>query len=395
MRLTDATILYRTAGKDDKFYPLYQLFFSPGRDGKKPTLIPSIPKYTIEEIESYYCPQCLENFPSSEAMQFRGRCPRDECFTCAECGSASPPVIDSTSTTRTNVSFNKTTFLSNTTGKNSSNEATCYFRCNFCRWNSNVCGLISDSRENLVSLALKQEQGPEVDYVRMRSRNLQKSLQQQEKQKELNKRLSSRSTATIRSKILLSLAKLEYGSAPPKTGRWLVKDMNAMLEKRANEQKPMLTQIGDTDKNKKDIVLNVEVENNEIQKQNSMEEEVEQKKESEVIDYYQYTCVQLREKLKDRNLNTKGRKAEIVARLEADDASKRAAAAAAVFSKNSPAITTTTINTTTTTTADVASTITTNTMDIPFPLRCKLRTKRSLRCRETFNQGHPGKHNEK
>ena len=97
-------------------------------------------------------------------------------------------------------------------------------------------GLTSDSDTNLVSMALNQEQGPEVDYVRMRSRSLQTALHHQEKQMELHKRLSGRSTASVRSAILLSLAKLEYGQASTKTGKWGVKDIESVLGRRTQQQ---------------------------------------------------------------------------------------------------------------------------------------------------------------
>ena len=83
-------------------------------------LVPCTPRNVIEEIESYYCPQCLENFPSSEAMSFRGRCPRGECFTCAVCGAPALPRQDG-------------------------DTGNFYFCCGACRWNSVGCGLVGDS----------------------------------------------------------------------------------------------------------------------------------------------------------------------------------------------------------------------------------------------------------
>ena len=373
MELLDCTILYRTTA--GTFHPLYHLFFSPGvAKNQPPQLIPSLPTTTIEEIESYYCPQCLENFPSSEAMQFRGRCPRSECFTCAECGSVAPPVIDSASSiTKVSSSSASSAAAADTTP--SSSSALYYFRCNFCRWNSVSSGLTSDSDTNLVSMALNQEQGPEVDYVRMRSRSLQTALHHQEKQMELHKRLSGRSTASVRSAILLSLAKLEYGQASTKTGKWGVKDIESVLGRRTQQQQRVYASTQTNAATKEQQQKEEEEEKEEKQETTEKEEE-----ENNAIDYNQQTCVQLRADLKDRGLDTKGRKAVIVARLEEDDASQKIEVGG---NEETPVRGTTTTSTSAVVTAPAS---------LPsLPLRCKLRTKRSLRCRETFNRGHPGK----
>ena len=168
-------------------------------------LIPCTPRNVIEEIESYYCPQCLENFPSSEAMSFRARCPRGECFTCAICSSPSLPTEE---------------------------KGRYYFSCKMCRWNSIKSGLVGDSEPNLVALALSREQGPQVQYVRYITKELQKSLQDQEKKIVLRKRLSGRSTASVRSAIFLKIASLEHGKAPDNFGKWRVAD----VEERLNQQ---------------------------------------------------------------------------------------------------------------------------------------------------------------
>ena len=285
IRLKDATIVYRTKGDTTvKFYPISQLFFSPGVNNEPPRLVPSITKATIEEIESYYCPQCLENFPSSEAMQFRGRCPRGECFTCAECGSAAPPISAS-----------------------SLASSSCYFRCNFCRWNSLSTKISSETDGKLVALALSKEQTTEVEHVRTLNQRLQSSLHHQEKQAELHKRLSGRSTASVRSDILLSLAKLEYGTGLQKNGKWRPQDMDRVLALREAKQERRRTGQEEVEE-----VEEVVVEEKEEKEEKKKEEQKEKKNSSNTV-------------------------------------------------KNSP-----------------------------LPLRCKLRTKRSLRCRKTFDQGHPG-----
>ena len=236
-------------------------------------------------------------------------------------------------------------------------------------------GLTSDSDTNLVSMALNQEQGPEVDYVRMRSRSLQTALHHQEKQMELHKRLSGRSTASVRSAILLSLAKLEYGQASTKTGKWGVKDIESVLGRRTQQQQRVYASTQTNAATKEQQQKEEEEEKEEKQETTEKEEE-----ENNAIDYNQQTCVQLRADLKDRGLDTKGRKAVIVARLEEDDASQKIEVGG---NEETPVRGTTATSTSAVVTAPAS---------LPsLPLRCKLRTKRSLRCRETFNRGHPGK----
>ena len=250
-------------------------------------------------------------------------------------------------------------------------------------------GLTSDSDTNLVSMALNQEQGPEVDHVRMRSRCLQTALHHREKQTELHKRLSGRATASVRSAILLSLAKLEYGQAATNTGKWGVKDIESVLGHRAIQQQQLYasTQINAATKEQHQQ----QKEEKEKEGRGEKKEEKKQEEEKDAIDYNQQTCVQLRANLKDRGLDTKGRKAVIVARLEEDDASRKNEGGG---NKDTPPRGTATRSPTPTTTPTTTSTaaVVTAPASLPsLPLRCKLRTKRSLRCRETFNRGHPGK----
>ena len=333
--MKDATIQYRTAStagqpNTTKFYPISHLFFSPGVGDQPPRLVPSIPKASIEEIESYYCPQCLENFPSSEAMQFRGRCPRGECFTCAECGSVAPPIVASK-------------LLPNSTSTD------CYFRCNFCRWNSMDSGLSSTTDSKLVTMALAKEQGNQVAHVRTLSQRLQATVQHQEKQAELQKRLSGRSTASVRSTILLSLAKLQYGDGPIKNGRWLAKDIDAKRTQRRQEYELALPLPSPSPQSLSSLLSS---------SSSSSSPPTETKIEpTSSIDQAQEEHGHHHSGIISKSSNDSSNGGD-------DDA----AAATESRTKQRSRV-----------------------LPSPLlPLRCKLRTKRSLRCRNTFNQGHPG-----
>ena len=306
--IVDATILYRGSKNHTKFYPISSLYFSPGVD-QPSQLIPSIPSLTIEEIESYYCPQCLENFPSSEAMQYRGRCPRGECFTCAECGSCAPP-------TKPNALPESTTTTND-----------CYFRCKFCHWNSIPNTLTSESSTTLITKALNQEQGNEIQHVQKLSQLLETSLQNQEKQLELYKRLSGRSTASVRSAILLSLATLEYGKGMHQNGRWVVKDIEAKIAQHIEKESKSFLHHSTESAKPIESSESTEIMNSNV---NTMDNETK----TTAVSTTNAVSLNLEQQLQHQQQQ--------------------------------------------------------QLQQLQQPLRCKLRTKRSLRCRTTFENGHPG-----
>merc|ERR1719291_572600 len=65
-----------------------------------------------EEVDSYYCPHCLENMPSSEAMHYGMRC--SKCWECPVCSST-------------------LTMCNSSPG---SPDQTYYLACGYCRWSS-------------------------------------------------------------------------------------------------------------------------------------------------------------------------------------------------------------------------------------------------------------------
>ena len=56
---------------------LKQLFFCESTD------VLLSPSELVEEIDSYYCSNCLENLPTRDAAQYRMRCPK--CADCPRC----------------------------------------------------------------------------------------------------------------------------------------------------------------------------------------------------------------------------------------------------------------------------------------------------------------------
>ena len=104
-----------------------------------------------EEVDSFFCPHCLENMPSAEATLFLNRyalcAPRRRweaagwrvlrsCSKCFEC-----PCCTSTLQTRV------------------SEDGIYYLECSFCRWHSKTIDLVSDNPE-----ALSRPPSPERFY---------------------------------------------------------------------------------------------------------------------------------------------------------------------------------------------------------------------------------------
>lgn len=80
------------------------------------------------EVDSFYCPNCLENMPSAEAKLKRNRCAN--CFDCPSCGHT--------------LSVRATTVLGNPLQeitKDTPVKKMHYLSCSFCRWTTRDVGL--------------------------------------------------------------------------------------------------------------------------------------------------------------------------------------------------------------------------------------------------------------
>lgn len=76
------------------------------------------------EVDSHYCPNCLENMPSAEARLKKNRCAN--CFDCPSCGT--------TLTTRA-------TTVQQGSGAEKTAKKMYYLVCGFCRWTTRDIGL--------------------------------------------------------------------------------------------------------------------------------------------------------------------------------------------------------------------------------------------------------------
>ena len=100
------------------------------------------------EVDSHYCPNCLENMPSAEARLKKNRCAN--CFDCPSCGHT-------LSTRATSMQIQAPT--EDGTNVKLVTKKLYYLVCAFCRWTSRDAGLqdqVINMVMNLSRLTLNQ-----------------------------------------------------------------------------------------------------------------------------------------------------------------------------------------------------------------------------------------------
>lgn len=159
-----------------------------------------------EDIDSYYCPNCLENMPSSEAMFYGMRC--SKCWECPVCTSTLAMCVSA--------------------GAAAGAAQSHHLACGFCRWSSKG-RLEAAQPDQLASKIIamerdsepRQRMGALVDALRA-------SAQEQQKERELAQRL--RRHSALRGWRVT-------GSAKPSRGRpagpWRLEDLEGKLRDRA------------------------------------------------------------------------------------------------------------------------------------------------------------------
>jgi hypothetical protein len=105
--------------------PLTSLYYSTSSK----VLVSRHPESAIEEITSYYCPQCLDPYPEVDAQLYRNKCP--SCFVCPLCESPLAVVaLDSNSSC---------------------------FQCRMCSWRSDGCNIVGGDEDEVAALVLEKE----------------------------------------------------------------------------------------------------------------------------------------------------------------------------------------------------------------------------------------------
>jgi hypothetical protein len=105
--------------------PLTSLYYSTSSN----VLVSRHPESAIEEIMSYYCPQCLDPYSETDAQLYRNKC--TSCFQCPLCES--PLAV---------VALDATT--------------SCY-QCRLCYWRSDGCNITGSDEQDIGSLVIEKE----------------------------------------------------------------------------------------------------------------------------------------------------------------------------------------------------------------------------------------------
>eukprot|EP00632_Arachnochrysis_sp_CCMP2950_P012557 CAMPEP_0185693368 /NCGR_PEP_ID=MMETSP1164-20130828/3178_1 /TAXON_ID=1104430 /ORGANISM="Chrysoreinhardia sp, Strain CCMP2950" /LENGTH=522 /DNA_ID=CAMNT_0028360145 /DNA_START=14 /DNA_END=1582 /DNA_ORIENTATION=- len=139
-----ACVLYRDdATPTPHWAPLTELFVS--SDG---TLVSAHPTSSTVEVDSIYCPECLELYTDADVRAHRGRCPH--CAGCPRCGVVlRPTAADDEGRTRWT------------------------YTCAACAWSSAAIALVEDSPEHLaLSLAQREKDEPRLEaFARLLARH--------------------------------------------------------------------------------------------------------------------------------------------------------------------------------------------------------------------------------
>eukprot|EP00923_Selenidium_pygospionis_P013431 GHVN01023249.1.p1 GENE.GHVN01023249.1~~GHVN01023249.1.p1 ORF type:complete len:1146 (-),score=228.14 GHVN01023249.1:191-3628(-) len=122
------------------------------------------------ELDSYYCPSCLDNLPTTEAHMYRNQCVK--CFNCPRCQSTLSIAAFSTSDSkllqRGPSSLNANIISAQLDPSSPSGGdpvsslmgdggATFYFVCQYCRWDSQHIELTSPKPDQLIARSINKD----------------------------------------------------------------------------------------------------------------------------------------------------------------------------------------------------------------------------------------------
>lgn len=135
------------------------------------------PLCVSHEVDSYYCPNCLENMPSAEAKVKKNRCAN--CFDCPSCGNTL-----STRATAVAIQAEK----GGDDAKAMQAKKVYYLACGFCRWSSRDVGIEDKS---VASGAWQEQESPATKRVNVLV-EYYRQLAQKEKVEREKKKLTKR-----------------------------------------------------------------------------------------------------------------------------------------------------------------------------------------------------------
>ncbi|KAG2455275.1 DCTN4 protein, partial [Polypterus senegalus] len=144
-------VLYLVSGEKKIRSPLSQLYFC-----RYCSELRSL-ECVSHEVDSHYCPSCLENMPSAEAKLKKNRCAN--CFDCPCC-------MHTLSTRATNIPAPLADDPAKTTMKKAY-----YLACGFCRWTSRDVGM-ADKSVGEAKTHFMQSQSSDIPRDRARPKHI-------------------------------------------------------------------------------------------------------------------------------------------------------------------------------------------------------------------------------
>eukprot|EP01071_Lankesteria_metandrocarpae_P015184 Lankesteria_metandrocarpae@DN940_c0_g1_i1.p1 len=121
------------------------------------------------DYDSYYCVQCLESLPPSEAFAQGNRC--SKCFDCPKCNQ----VLQIMPFTAANAATQPTTAGEDESRNNDSNRVVFQFGCSYCAWDSASIGLVAAKADMLPGIAAQWEKDiPQRSEVKRLVENLRR-----------------------------------------------------------------------------------------------------------------------------------------------------------------------------------------------------------------------------
>ncbi|KAK7111844.1 hypothetical protein V1264_011411 [Littorina saxatilis] len=149
------------------------------------------------EVDSPYCPNCLENMPASEAKLKKNRC--SNCFDCPICGH--------TLMTRATSQM----VPSSEDPSKSTPKKMYYMACSFCRWTTRDGGLADQSTSNG---GWKDEENPEAKRINTLLESYRSIAQREKAEKERKKYVKRRSHAGFQDRYGLTSVAMKWKIQP-------------------------------------------------------------------------------------------------------------------------------------------------------------------------------------
>lgn len=165
------------------------------------------------EVDSHYCPNCLENMPSAEARLKKNRCAN--CFDCPSCEHT-------LSTRATSIQVPTPEDKTKTIPKK-----VYYLACGFCRWTSRDVGL---QDQNVASGGWQELENPHVKRINSLLEHYRASAQQEKIEKERKKFIHRRTFVSYMEKSGVSSAVMrKQARLVPSFGSLSVKESDAKM----------------------------------------------------------------------------------------------------------------------------------------------------------------------